>query len=445
MKQIVIIGNGISGITCARNARKKCNDKITVISSETEHFFSRTALMYVYMGHMKYEHTKPYEDFFWEKNKIDLVYNYVARVDVKQKNIELADGRKVSYDILVIACGSRSNIPDIHGKDLKGIHTLYNYSDLEKIEAGTKNIDRAVISGGGLIGIEMAEMLISRNIHVTIVVREPTYWGSILSEEEGKLIGRHINEHKIELLLNTEMSEIIGDEHGNVKEVKTKSGQIIACQFVGLTIGVNPNVAFLKDNGIELDKGVLVNEFFETNVDDVYAIGDCAQFKEPLPGRKPIEQIWYTGRMHGETLAKTLTGKRTAYNPGPAFNSAKFLDIEYQTYGATPVKKEDNIGTFYWEHKNGKIAVTIQYDKNSNTLLGINTFGIRLRHNVMEAWLLEKRNIEHVLTHLADANFDPEFFRNYEHLIIQEYNIKNNKHLVAQKRSWNRLLEIIKF
>jgi NAD(P)H-nitrite reductase large subunit len=348
MKHIVIIGNGISGITCARHVRKRSDDRITVISAETQHFFARTALMYIYMGHMKYEHTKPYEDFFWGKNKIDLINKQVTKINCEGKELVFDSGEKISYDTLVIACGSRSNIPDIHGKDLKGIHTLYSYSDLQKIEAGTKNITHAVISGGGLIGIEMAEMLISRNIHVTMMVREPTYWGSVLSEEEGKLIGRHINEHKIELLLNTEMSEIIGDEHGNVKAVKTKDGQIIACQFAGITIGVSPNVAFLKDSGIELDKGVLVNEYFETNVDGVYAIGDCAQFKEALPGRKPLEQIWYTGRMHGETLAQTLIGKRTPYRPGPAFNSAKFLDIEYQTYGATPVKKEDNIKTFYW-------------------------------------------------------------------------------------------------
>ena len=85
MKNIVIIGNGISGITAARNIRKRSNDRIKVISAETDHFFSRTALMYIYMGHMKYEHTKPYENWFWEKNNIELVRDLVENVNTKNK------------------------------------------------------------------------------------------------------------------------------------------------------------------------------------------------------------------------------------------------------------------------------------------------------------------------------------------------------------------------
>ncbi len=88
-QQIVIIGNGISGITCARNVRKQSNDEIIVISSETEHFYSRTALMYIYMGHMKYEHTKPYEDWFWEKNRIKLLKDHVISIDTKSKGLQL--------------------------------------------------------------------------------------------------------------------------------------------------------------------------------------------------------------------------------------------------------------------------------------------------------------------------------------------------------------------
>ena len=89
MEHIVIIGNGISGVTAARHIRKQCNHKITIISSETKHFFSRTALMYIYMGHMKYEHTKPYEDSFWKKNNIELIQGYVNNIDFDKKNLHL--------------------------------------------------------------------------------------------------------------------------------------------------------------------------------------------------------------------------------------------------------------------------------------------------------------------------------------------------------------------
>src|SRR5688572_6641931 len=109
MKHIVIIGNGISGVTAARHIRKGSNHRITIISSETQHFYSRTALMYIYMGHLKYEHTKPYEDFFWKKNKIDLLFDHVEKVETPSKALTLKSGNRITYDVLIIASGSKSN------------------------------------------------------------------------------------------------------------------------------------------------------------------------------------------------------------------------------------------------------------------------------------------------------------------------------------------------
>jgi NADH oxidase (H2O2-forming) len=97
-KNIVIIGNGVSGITAARHIRKRSDHRITVISAETDHFFSRTALMYIYMGHMKYEHTKPYEDWFWEKNRIELRRDYVSKVNPESNTILLDSGERLNYD-----------------------------------------------------------------------------------------------------------------------------------------------------------------------------------------------------------------------------------------------------------------------------------------------------------------------------------------------------------
>ena len=116
MAHIAIIGNGISGITAARHIRKRSKDRITVISSETEHFFSRTALMYVYMGHMKYENIKPYEDHFWSKNNIDLVFGYVNKIDYSAQSLSFEDGSTLDYDSLVLAVGSKPNVFDWPGK-----------------------------------------------------------------------------------------------------------------------------------------------------------------------------------------------------------------------------------------------------------------------------------------------------------------------------------------
>jgi len=194
-EHIVIIGNGISGVTCARHVRKRSDKKITIISGETKHFFSRTALMYIYMGHMKFEHTKPFEDYFWEKNRIELVHDYVQDIDYGSKTLKLKSGGDFSYDKLVLAVGSKPNKFGWPGQDLPGVQGLYSYQDLELLEENThpygtpkeqQRVKRGVIVGGGLIGVEMAEMRLTRNIEVTFLVRGKKFWGKVLPKGEGE-------------------------------------------------------------------------------------------------------------------------------------------------------------------------------------------------------------------------------------------------------------------
>jgi NAD(P)H-nitrite reductase large subunit len=443
MQHIVIIGNGISGITTARHIRKKSDHLITVISSETDHFFSRTALMYIYMGHMKYEHTKPYEDWFWKKNRIDLKRAYVSSVDTAGKRLMLSGGEEMAYDKLVIATGSKSNKYGWPGQDLKAVQGLYSYQDLESMERDTKGISRAVIVGGGLIGIEMAEMLLSRNIPVTFLVRESSFWNNVLPEEESAMINRHIREHHVDLRLSTELKEILPDENGRARAVVTGDGETILCQFVGLTAGVSPNIGFLEGSDIETKRGVLVDPFLQTSVKDVYAIGDCAEFREPNGQRRPIEQVWYTGRMMGEALANTLCKSPTRYQPGHWFNSAKFFDIEYQTYGWVWAELRANEESFYWEDSSGKICLRLVFDKESHQLLGVNNFGIRLRHHAFDKWFEQGKTVEFVLEHLADANFDPELYKTYEQEIVNRFNTQHNASIKPRKKSWKRILQLV--
>lgn len=428
MEHIAIIGNGISGVTLARHIRKLSNKKITIISAESDYFFSRTALMYVYMGHMTFEHTQPYENWFWKKNTIELKKGYVNNIDTDTKTLHFAEGDQMSYDKLVIATGSKPNKFGWPGEDLKGVQGLYSKQDLENLEIYAPNnkvCKRAVIIGGGLIGIELAEMLNSRNIPVTFLVRESSFWNGVLPEGESQMINRHIKNHHIDLRLSCNLKEIISDDNGKVKSIIIEeTGEELPCDFVGLTAGVTPNISFLKDSKIKINRGVLVNRFLETNIKDVYAIGDCAEQHEAIGNRRSIEAVWYTGRMMGETLAQTICGNRMEYNPGHWFNSAKFLDIEYQTYGWVHGKKgkPDYEAHFHWKHNDDTKCITIAYHRDTNQFLGINTFGIRMRHEVFDRWLTEKRDIDYVVEHLEDANFDPEFYKRFENEIKETYN-----------------------
>ncbi|UQD57347.1 NAD(P)/FAD-dependent oxidoreductase [Flavobacterium sp. K5-23] len=421
MKNIVIIGNGIAGVTLARHIRKQSKQDITIISSETEFFYSRTALMYVFMGHMKFEHTQPYENDFWKKNNITLKQGLVTAVVPTSKQIVLDTNETLTYDKLVIATGSIPNKYGWPGQDLNGVTGLYHKQDLDRLEEWAPTTKRAVIVGGGLIGIELAEMLRSRNIPVTFLVREKSFWNGVLPFGESQMINKHIEEHHIDLRLDTNLVEILSDENGNARAVVTDKNETIECEIVGLTAGVSPNVDFLKESGIELGRGVKVNRFLETNFKDIYAIGDCAEQHQGIGLRRPIEAVWYTGRMMAEALAQTLTGNPTQYNPGHWFNSAKFLDIEYQTYGWVFANPMDYENQFYWEHKDGKKAVRISFHKETRAFLGINTFGIRMRHAFFDKVLTENKSVDYVIQHLAEANFDPEFFTSYIKEIQEQF------------------------
>ena len=428
MEHIAIIGNGISGVTAARHIRKLSDKKITIISAETDYFFSRTALMYVYMGHMKFEHTQPYENGFWEKNKIELKKGFVKHIDVRSKTLHFAGDDTLNYDKLIIATGSKPNKFGWPGQDLKGVMGMYHKQDLENLEKYAPNKEvckRAVIVGGGLIGIELAEMLNSRNIPVTFLVRENSFWNGVLPKGESEMINRHIKNHHIDLRLATNLKEIVADENGQVKSIIIQeTGEEIPCNVVGLTAGVSPNINFIKDTEIETGRGIKVNRYLETNIDDVYAIGDCAEQHEGIDQRRPIEAVWYTGRMMGETLAQTICGNKTMYKPGHWFNSAKFLDIEYQTYGWVFAKPRENETHFHWKHEDDTKCITVCYNNITNEFLGLNTFGIRMRHETFNRWLTEKRDIDYVMNHLSEANFDPEFYKHYEKDILAAY--KNN-------------------
>ena len=432
MQHLVIIGNGISGVTTARHVRKHSNMKITIISAESDFFYSRTALMYIYMGHMKFEHTKPYEDWFWQKNKINLIRGFVTEVNTSQKYLKIQNGNEIKFDILVIATGSKSNKFGWKGQDLPGVQGLYSLQDLKLMEANTKNISRAVIVGGGLIGIEMAEMLLSRNIPITFLVREKFFWDIVLPHEEAKMISRHIAEHGIDLRLSTELKEIEAGSDGNVCRILTNKNELIDCQFVGLTVGVHPNIEFLKNSEISINKGVLVNDYLETNIPNVYAVGDCAEIITPEENQSNrIEQLWYTGKMQAETLAKTICGIRTMYDRGIWYNSAKFLDIEYQTYGFVNNTLRDGEDSFYWEHEDGKYCLRIVYQKDSRAVTGFNVFGIRLRQKICIKWIREEQSIEFVIQHLRKAMFDPEFFRKFESRIVQTFNNLNSRKMAV--------------
>jgi hypothetical protein len=138
--------------------------------------------------------------------------------------------------------------------------------------------------------------------------------------------------------------------------------------------------------------------------------------------------------MMGETVAYNITGKNVDYDPGIWFNSAKFIDIEYQVYGDMPAKHDENTESLFWKHSDNEKSVRINYDSTSKVVKGFNLFGIRYRHEVCEKWIKENTHIEQVIQNLGMANFDPEFYKQYEEDIVKQYNQKTGSQLTLKKK-----------
>lgn len=416
---VAILGNGVTGVSAALRLRALRPDwRITLVSGESTHHYSRPALMYVFMGHVRYQDTKPFEDSFWGEQRLELLRGWVTRIDLERKRLEFSGRPPLAWDKLLLATGSKPNQFGWPGQDLEGVQGLWGLADLKALHDSCARAREAVIVGGGLIGVELAEMLHSRGLRVTVLVREPAYWSNVLPPEEAAMVGREIRAHGVGLELSTQLSAIEDDGHGRAAAVRTDRGARIPCQVVGLTTGVSPNLDLVKESAIPCARGVLVDRSLRTSVPDVFAAGDCAEIVMP-GGKNLVQQVWYTGKKQGEFVAEVIAAgeagaRAPVYEPGIWFNSAKFFDLEYQTYGRVNGKVPGEESLF-WEHASGKKSVRIVHA--GGQVIGFNLMGIRWRHEVCERWIAEGRGLDHVVARLGEAGFDPEFYARHEHEI----------------------------
>ncbi len=414
--KIVILGNGVAGSTAARHLRRADpRVHITMVSGESDLHFSRPALMYLYLGHQQYRDIVPYDRQFWERNRIDLRRGWVTCIDLDRKNLVFDDGDTLRWDKLLVATGSRTTMRGWPGQDLRRVQGFVSLQDLVALERATPAIDTAVIVGGGLIGVELAEMLRSRGRRVVLLVRERTVWGNVLPPEEGERVGRVVRAHGVDLRLEAELDAILDDGNGCAGAVRLRSGEVIRCQFVGIATGVEPQLDAVRGSGLVTGRrGVRVDERLRTSHPDVYAAGDCAEIHPPQ-GPPYLQQMWYTARAQGEIAAANLLGAQRRYDPGIGFNSAAFFDLLYQVYGRIPLEPSPDRVHHLWLHPDGRRSLRIC--TSDGRVIGIQTLGIRLRHPVCERWIRRGASLAEVLEHLDEADFEPEFGPRYTDIV----------------------------
>ena len=446
MAHYIIIGNGVAGSTAAAELAADKRNQVTMISEESRSPYARTSLMYIFMGQVPFGQTKLYEEEYWDGLGVTRIQSRVQKILPTEKMIQLEAGTKIRYDSLIFATGSVVRRLDWPGVQLAGVQGLYFLSDLQKLEDRIHHGARsAVIVGGGLIGVELAEMLLSRGIQVTMLIREKSYWASVLPEEESLLVTNHLMRMGVQLRLSEELDEILGD-NGSVSSIRCKySQETIPCEIVGITIGVTPQIELAKEAGIRCHHGIIVDKWLKTSHQDMYAIGDCVELESPAQDRKGVEAIWYTARQMGHCLARTLSGHPTPYVQGVWFNSAKFFHTEYQIYGVVTPASLAAQESVCWIHPKEEKSIRIQFDPATKAVTGFLLMGIRYRHLVCEKWILEATHIESVLVNLSLANFDPEFFESYEADLLAQYNAKfrSNLKMTSKKSSLSTVLAFL--
>ncbi len=414
--EYAIVGNGVAGITAALEVRKRDpRAGITVISGETDYFFSRTALMYSFMDRLTLRDLEPYERGVFDAQRIRRVRGWVTDLDAQTRTLKLDGGRSIAWDRLLLATGSRPRRPQWQGLDQvrSGLVNFVSMQDLEACETVARPGAKAVVVGGGLIGIELVECLRWAGMEVTFLIREPWYWPVALNAAESAMVIDHMRRHGVIVLTGESVAAVETDGQGAVTAVSTDAGRRFECCALGVSIGVEPAVDWLRGVSTppRLNRGIVVDAGLRTSLGAVFAAGDCAELE--LPGRSPlVEQIWYSAKRQGALAARSMLGEPIQYDPPVFFNSSKFFEIEYTTVGRFPRESGasgDGLREFYFRYP-GKDA-SLRIAERGGAVEAFNLLGSRWDHNRFEEWIGQRRPLEDVIDRLHQAQFDVEFGR----------------------------------
>jgi len=422
----VILGNGIAGIEAALGLRARDADaRISVVSAEHEHLFSRPALMYVFAGQTSLRDTEPHDRELYERMRFERRSGRVASVDVAGHALVFDEGSRLAYDKLLLAVGSKGRGAPWPGAAGEGLHYFVTLRELEALDRAAKNGMRAAVVGGGLIGVEVAEVLHDRGLHVTFVIREGWYFPAALDASESALVAEHMRGHGVLVRTGATVERVLRGDDGRIRALRLSGGDELAADLVVSSIGVEPNTAFLAGGEVALaESGAIeTDDALRTSASDVWAAGDCANVTWVDGSRRP-EQLWYTARDQGRVAARSMLGDDASYRRGTWYNSAKFFDLEWTTAGhvpatvgpdGTPVAPLPGYRSWFQRvpgrFESQRIVV------KGNRVVGFNMLGSRWNHEPFLEWIHERRPLEWVLQHLGKAQFDEEFsprFRVYE-------------------------------
>ena len=330
MKNYVIIGNGHAAVGCIEGIRTRDPEgRISVISEESHHVYSRPLISYYLEGKTDAERMKYRPDDFYEKNGCATYFGRRAvAIDKDEKQVELDTGEKLPYDALCVATGSSPFVPPFEGLDtVPAKYSFMTLDDALAIEKAVTKDTGVLIVGAGLIGLKCAEGIRDRAKSITVCDLADRVLSSILDAECAALMQKHLEENGIEFML----SDTAASFHKN--KAVMKSGKTVKFDVLILAVGVRANTKIAADAGAEINRGVIVDDTMRTNVDGIYAAGDCAEGYDASLGARRVLAILPNAYMQGHTAGVNMAGGDAKFDNAIPMNSIGFFGLHAMTAG----------------------------------------------------------------------------------------------------------------
>jgi NADPH-dependent 2,4-dienoyl-CoA reductase/sulfur reductase-like enzyme len=336
----VIIGNGAAGLSAAEIIRRRdATGRITILSNEPHLFYSRPGIAYLVNGQVSAAQLIARTRAFYEEHRFDLRHATVTGIDADSQRIFVQDGSApLPYDVLLLATGASAVPPPSPGGDLEGVLTFDSLDDAQRVIRLGRRARSAVVAGGGITAMELAEGLRHQGAKTHLLQRGDRLWPRLFDEREAEIIAQRARHEGIQIHYREEIAEVVG-RHGKVAGVRLSSGRELACQVVGVAIGVRPNLALVRDLDVAQDKGVLANEHLQSSMPNLFAAGDAAQVIDRWTGTHQLDVLWPSaineGRAAGSNMVDVAHGGAPGqpYEKGSPFNAALLFGAHLTVIG----------------------------------------------------------------------------------------------------------------
>lgn len=322
----LIIGGGVAGIS-AVEAIKTVDPigSVCVVNNENYSLYSKVMLSKpnYFMEKIPADRVFLKQSSWYQEHGITFLGGKVAStLDPTTKTITLNDQTVLNYEKLLLALGNTPRQWPVKGADKKGIYSLRTLDDYLAIKEAIKNSKNAVVVGGGFIGFEMCDILRLLNVPTTLIIREPHFWDPILDPISGRMIIEALSAGGVKVLTKSEVEEVIGTD--KIESVKLKDGNTIPCDLIIVGIGNICQLDWLKNSGLQVNRGILANEYLETNLVDVWTAGDCAEYSDIILEEKVQLGNWVNAQVQGKTAGLNMTGKKTIFKLVSSYNTEGF-------------------------------------------------------------------------------------------------------------------------